>query len=209
MTSPPVGLRARKKEATSAALRRWAIELFLERGFAETTVQDIADAAGISQRTFFRYYPTKDAVIATEHARRERELAELLEGQSGTPLRETAHVVLSFLCGDVSKQPDLSRLQARVFLTVPTLADRFSGHLDRLGVMVGDFLAQEMGVEPDSDPRPRLLAAQIVRSWTTAVLLWLKGDMEEDLEDIASQTLHLARTDPLLVDGPASPPETR
>lgn len=183
------------------------MELFLERGFAETTVQDIADAAGTSQRTFFRYYPTKDAVIATEHARREAELSDLLEGRSGTPLQETAHVVLSFLCVDVAKQPELSRLQAQVCLTVPSLADRFSGHLDRVGVMVGDFIAQEMAVERDSDPRPRLLAVQVVRTWTTAVLLWLRGDMEGDLEDIASQTLHVARTHPLLVDKPETPPE--
>lgn len=56
----PVMTRA---EATRERLRSHALALFLERGFDETTVNDIAAAAGVSHMTFFRHFPTKEAVL--------------------------------------------------------------------------------------------------------------------------------------------------
>lgn len=60
---PNPSLRERQKEATRQELRRAALELFQSRGFAHTSVDEIAHAAGVSRSTFFRYYPSKEAVI--------------------------------------------------------------------------------------------------------------------------------------------------
>ena len=57
------GLRERKKAALRSDLVEAAMDLFLERGFHGTLVDDIADAAGISRRTFFHYFPAKQDVI--------------------------------------------------------------------------------------------------------------------------------------------------
>jgi AcrR family transcriptional regulator len=57
------GRRAARMQATQAALRRAAIELISERGFDATSTDDIARAAGVSPRTFFNYFPTKQDVI--------------------------------------------------------------------------------------------------------------------------------------------------
>ncbi|HEV7721834.1 MAG TPA: TetR family transcriptional regulator [Iamia sp.] len=195
-----MGLRARKKQATSTALQRSAIDLFLERGYDETTVQDITDAAGVSQRTFFRYYATKDAVLLTEHTRRERELAELLASRPDEPLGQTAAAVLEHLAQDIVERLELVRVQTRVSYTVPTLADRFAGHHDRLAVLIAEHAAKALGVTDDNDPRPRLFGNQVVRVWTTAILLWLTEGAEDDLVKLAADTLHQARTDPALVD---------
>ncbi|MEW5811313.1 MAG: TetR family transcriptional regulator [Actinomycetota bacterium] len=68
-TSEPVaGLRQRKKVATRRAIRRAAIHLFEEHGFADTTVEQIATAADVSPRTFYRYFPTKEAVLICDQA---------------------------------------------------------------------------------------------------------------------------------------------
>lgn len=57
------GLRERKKARTRAELQRHALRLFRDRGWAATTVDDIAAAAEVSRSTFFRYFPTKEDVI--------------------------------------------------------------------------------------------------------------------------------------------------
>jgi AcrR family transcriptional regulator len=61
--APVLGLRERKKAKTRAAIREHAMRLFREQGYAETTVDQIADAAEVSPSTFFRYFPTKEDVV--------------------------------------------------------------------------------------------------------------------------------------------------
>jgi AcrR family transcriptional regulator len=57
------GVRAEQLERTKAALEQAALRLFSERGYDATCVADIADAAGVTERTFFRHFATKDAVL--------------------------------------------------------------------------------------------------------------------------------------------------
>ncbi|MDI5965411.1 TetR family transcriptional regulator [Streptantibioticus silvisoli] len=66
MSSTDVGLREQKKAATRQALRQAALRLFTENGYERTTVRDIASAAGVTERTFFRYFPSKEDLVYGE-----------------------------------------------------------------------------------------------------------------------------------------------
>ena len=61
-----LGLRERKKARTRASIREHAMRLFLHQGFAQTSVEQIAEAAEVSPSTFFRYFPTKEDVVLAD-----------------------------------------------------------------------------------------------------------------------------------------------
>src|SRR5262245_10681042 len=65
-TAASMSLRQRKKDATHQAIADAAWELFAERGYEETSINDIAERANVASRTFFRYFPTKEAVVYPE-----------------------------------------------------------------------------------------------------------------------------------------------
>jgi len=62
-----MGLRERKKRRTREAVRSAAFELFQENGYPNTTIEQIAEAAAVSTRTFFRYFPNKAALLIPDH----------------------------------------------------------------------------------------------------------------------------------------------
>src|ERR1700743_244892 len=79
-TVPPASRRERKKLATRRLLRRAALELVAERGLANVTVEDIAEAAEVSPRTFFNYFPSKEAVLFSGDPDRAAELRARIAG---------------------------------------------------------------------------------------------------------------------------------
>lgn len=66
-SQPTVGLRERKKARTRAAIQTHGLRLFREQGYDATTVQQIIDAAEVSESTFFRYFPTKSDVVLLDN----------------------------------------------------------------------------------------------------------------------------------------------
>src|ERR1700722_6030577 len=73
-----VSLRERKKLATRRSLRRVALDLVAARGFVHVTVEDIAEAANVSPRTFFNYFPSKEAALFGANPERVTALRERL-----------------------------------------------------------------------------------------------------------------------------------
>ena len=86
----PPGLRERKKAATRAALHEAAVRLAAEHGFDRLTVEAIADAAGVSRRTFSNYFSGKEEALFHGDAERLRRLLELLAEQPADELPWTA-----------------------------------------------------------------------------------------------------------------------
>lgn len=134
MTSPaglplpgePSGLRERKKQRAQAELARVALERFAARGFDAVTVEEIADAADISRRTFFRYFPTKEDVLFARRREQTEVLRELLARQPGEGAWAAVRRALLALAEDHMVQRERVLREHALLAQTPSLLARDS-----------------------------------------------------------------------------------
>lgn len=188
-------LRERKKQRTRESLLRVAIELFTTRGYEETTVDDIADVVGVSQRTFFRYFAGKeDAALALDAMT----VAHFVEAVRARPAHEPPLEALrqAVLEGwdrlhEVveSVAPVASFLAMyRVIESTPVL---LAAHLRRsaeVEEVLTRVLAEREGLDAETDPRPRLLVAVFSGVMRVTERQWLT-DGEFSLEAMRALTV--------------------
>jgi AcrR family transcriptional regulator len=146
----PTGLRERKKAKTRAAIQAHALRLFAKQGYDETTIDQIADAAEVSQSTFFRYFPTKEDVVLHDRfdplmlAALKREPPEL---GPITAMRGAMRSVFGSLSDQELGQ---ERLRGALIMSVPELRAR---SLDQMAGTLQDFseaVAAWLGRPPDA-----------------------------------------------------------
>jgi mycofactocin system transcriptional regulator len=150
--APDAAARRGRPPGTSArALEVIALRLFAEQGFEETTVDQIAAAAGVSRRTFFRYFDSKAGVLwgdfDTEVATIRRLLDEL---PAGLPVMTAVRQAV--LAANHYRAEDVPELRARMNLigSVPALAASAAVHYDAWERAVSDFVARRAGQPADS-----------------------------------------------------------
>jgi AcrR family transcriptional regulator len=156
------GLRERKKQRTREQIVDAAYRLFRERGYQATTVADIAAAADIAPRTFFAYFPSKEAVVFHDFDGLFEALRARIEGR---PPDETAIDALrSWLevsLPAVHHEGDDAELRKRLCIDDPGLAAHQQHLLSKLEVLLRDGVARDLGEPPDG-LRPKLVAAAAV-----------------------------------------------
>jgi AcrR family transcriptional regulator len=108
---PLGGRRERRRVETREKIYNAALGLFAERGFMETTVEDITEAADVGKGTFFNYFPTKEHVLATYGAERvaavERALEKARKGDK--PVMEVLRELAASIAGQAAERPGLLR----------------------------------------------------------------------------------------------------
>ncbi len=198
MSDPTLTRRERKKEATREALLDAALSLFTERGFVATTVEDIANAADVAPRTFFRYFPNKSALLlapdATHRVVFRRALAET---NPDTPPLDRLHHAVRATLRALHEDRDRLRLQYRIGMEAgPGLVD------DQFSAMWEAFEADVVeGLDVSADTA-RLLTGIAVGVAGTAVRRWLDGDADGDLGALADDGFATIRGLVLDSDGP-------
>jgi AcrR family transcriptional regulator len=187
-----VSLRDRKKAATRRQLMAVALRLFEERGFDETTVEEISAAAEVAPRTFFRYFPTKVDVLFADHD----ELVALLRNTLAArpPDESIVHAVrratlagLERLVADPAPYLTRSRLAA----SVPAAHAR-SRQLDAdYENVIAEAVAAAENTDPVTDLRARVIARTAWSATRAAREVWLASGGTRDPRELVHEAFEL------------------
>ena len=190
--SSTASLRERKKAATRRRLMRIALLLFEERGFHETTVEDVAAASEVAPRTFFRYFPTKVDVLFADHDDLVALLRDTLAARAPDEsivraVRRATLEGVERLIADPSPYLTRSRLAA----SVPAAHAR-SRQLD---ADYEEVIAQAVAAAHDTDPTTDLRARVVARAaWSAtraAREAWVASAAERDPRELVNDAFDL------------------
>lgn len=169
------GLRERKKRETRQRLSDTATEMFLERGFDAVRVAEIARACGVSEKTVFNYFPTKEALVLDLGDATTAALREGLADPGRTPVEAVLRILsaeLGALTSWIAAQDDPAAAAARVrrfgalTRSTPSLRAYHRDMTDRLVAAAAETLAARAGagVAP-GDPEPQIAASALLALW--------------------------------------------
>ena len=179
-TAGSASLRQRKRARTRAALIAAALDLFERQGYEATTIDEIAAAADVSPRTFFRYFATKEEVALGDDLGPEI-LRLLVARPTDEPMLESVRRVIIdglALISEDDRQALLARLKI-VYRTPPLRARRWEFQLE-MGRITGAIVAERRGLPPD-DLGSRVTAAAAFTAIEVAMDHWQQHDGREDL----------------------------
>jgi AcrR family transcriptional regulator len=159
--STKLGLRERKKQQTRETITRAALRLFAERGYNETTLAEIAEAADVAPRTIFAYFDSKEDILLCEEGHFLAELQRMLdERPAGTT---TVDAIREFLSG-IGHEDEDGKLRKQIISANPALQLKMRGRHAQLEPMLAESIAKDLGSEP-GDIRPLLIAASMTAAF--------------------------------------------
>jgi mycofactocin system transcriptional regulator len=182
------GARGRKPATSRAELEHVAFELFDSQGFEQVTVDDIATAAGIGRRTFFRYFASKNDVVWGEFDAALEEMHERLRASPGDiPLMAAIRAsLLDFNRVDEQEEPWLRR-RMRFILRVPALQAHSTLRYADWRAVLAEFIGRRLGVPADSMV-PQAIAHATLGVSVAAYEQWLARP-EAGLQDLLAESM--------------------
>ncbi|GAA3202917.1 TetR/AcrR family transcriptional regulator [Nonomuraea helvata] len=167
------GLRERKKRLMRQQLTDTATTMFLERGFDSVRVAEIAEACGVSEKTVFNYFPSKEALVLDLP---QATMAALRTGLARAD-RTPTEAVLEILAGELdaflswlAAQPDPAQAGARIqsfnamILSTPSLRAHYRDMTEQLATVASEALAARTGTDVD-DPLCQIAATALLGLW--------------------------------------------
>lgn len=171
--APTMSRRERKVAETRASILAAAQRLITEHGFEETTIERIAEEADVAPRTFFRYFPTKEAVLFAELDSARSDLVTALEQR---PVDEPVLESIAIVLHDFAEQID-DRWHEFSWVREVTDAYRLDRSADRMAAghlinaRVADVISTRLGVDQTADARPGAWAKAIMATFGQTVML--------------------------------------
>jgi len=170
------GQPGRRRVTSRGELEQVAFELFAVHGFEPTTVDDIATAAGIGRRTFFRYFPSKnDVPWGMFEVELERMRARLKECPRDVPLMDAIRVALVDFNRVEPSQVPWHRRRMELILRVPALLAHSTLRFASWRAVIAEFAAERTGLRPDS-LAPQAIAHAVLGVAIAAYDPWLDDE---------------------------------
>jgi AcrR family transcriptional regulator len=176
-TTPPAGLRERKKAKTRALIREHAMRLFEEQGYAATTVDQIVEAAEVSPSTFFRYFPAKEDVALSDEFDPMIIAAMRAQPAGLDPVETIRRATRSALAGISPEDWRREQQRQRLVQVVPELRARVLQEYLKTVDTIAEVFAERAGLPPD-DLSARVAAGAIIGAMLAALPEGLAGTLE-------------------------------
>ncbi|KES03347.1 TetR family transcriptional regulator [Streptomyces toyocaensis] len=178
----------RKRRLVSDELSEAALQLLASKGFDAVTIDEIATTAGVSKRTFFRYFASKEDVVVQFLADmgvgvRAELAARPLGEQPSVALRHAVRVPMAACAGHSDKALRVVQL----ILRTPALRARFLERQDQWRDDLAAEVAQRLGLDPGTDLYPRLAAGMALTAFDTVLQRWSDSDGAEDPADLTDR----------------------
>lgn len=182
-------MRERKKQQTRDTIARAALKLFAERGYEQTTLAEIADAADVSTRTIFAYFQSKEDILFCDEPSFYEGLGKALEDRpEGVTTIDALREYL--FAGD--RHDEDAQLRKRIVGGSETLRMAERARFGRAEELIAESIARDLDAEP-GDLRPALVAASMTAAFTT-----MRDRMEAESAEPLSHDRAMAMVDEVL-----------
>jgi len=182
------GLRERKKLATRSALHEAALRLVAERGLASVSVDDIADRAEVSPRTFFNYFSCKDdAVLGLDPDASPNQVAAFLARPADETPVQALRAVARAQAEEMATDTELWPLRLKVIDAEPALLARLAAVFGEGERVLAEAVATRTGNRAGVDPYPTLLAGVAGVAMRTSLHRWLASDFTASLPALVDE----------------------
>ncbi len=183
--------RDRKRERTRGEIYTAAMNLFLRRGFAEVTIEEICEAADVARATFFLHFPNKEALLTEYGVRANLALAELIRG-SHASATATLKAALKMLAERAMQQPNVIRLHVRELLSRPPMLLESHQEREHLVSLLASVIARgQAGGEFRRKIEPALAAVALCATNFALIYEWARRGGKLDVEGAIAQTLDI------------------
>ena len=192
-------LTERRHQQTRTAIADAAVALFLQQGFAETTVEDVAAAAGVSRRTAYRHFPSKDDLVF-EHPRRwlEHFNAEVAVRPPDETWRQLCRRALVAVAELIQENADSVLAAYSVYATTPSLRGRNGRVQDEWYDRYVELLTPSRRLSSSRSLQIATVAAALVGATTMLVPVWASAQPGADM--VAMTIAVLDQLDPIWPD---------
>jgi AcrR family transcriptional regulator len=178
---PATGLAARKKERTRRQLAEAAAQLFYQRGYDATTIDEIVAAVDVSPRTFFRYFPTKEDLVV---ALGQTSMSSFCDALAERPADEALLTSVQRAIENSLALPWQDTTRVRSFLALlrdtPVLRARWLEESDHNRGLLATAIAARTDGNP-AGTRNLLIAGAIILAMNTALQVWADQDVEDEI----------------------------